>query len=150
MAINNDISKIYISGDHRGVGLKLYLVQMLRSMGYEVHDLGVDNPEVMADFPVVTQWTTDAMLKDKLSRGVVVCGHGGGVEIAANRFRHIRATRVSNPAQAREDRIHDDTNVIAFGADDIDMEMALLSVQAFLETPFDAAFRRVRRIKQIS
>jgi ribose 5-phosphate isomerase B len=148
--MNKEISQIFISGDHGGVGLKLYLIQMLQSMGYEVKNLGVDDPTVPADFPIVAKLTTDAMLNDPSSRGVVVCRHGGGVEIAANRFRHIRATRVSNPSQAREDRTHDDTNVIALGADDMDMEMALLSVRAFLETPFDNSERRIRRIKQIS
>jgi len=149
-SLNRDISKIYVSSDHGGVGLKLYLIEMLSAIGYGLEDLGVDDPNIRADFPEITKRVTDKMLGDEKSRGIVICKHGGGVEIAANRFRHIRATRVSNPSQAREDRFHDDTNVIALGAEEIDAEMALLSVRAFLETPFDAIPRRIARLKMIS
>ena len=84
------------------------------------------------------------------SRGVIVCGTGAGVMIAANRYRHIRASRVDRPDQARDDRFHDDINVLALAADDIDIEMAFVCVQTFLESPFDDCERRVRRIEKIS
>lgn len=142
--------KIYISADHRGVGLKLYLVEMLSALGYSVENLGADDPRVMVDFPEITRRVTDKMLGDPNSRGIVVCGVGAGVQIAANRFRHIRATRVERPEQAREDRFHDDINVIALSADETDPEVALLCAQEFLEAPFEAVERRIRRIMEIS
>ena len=80
----------------------------------------------------------------------VMLGFASGVMIAANRYRHIRASRCDRPDQARDDRFHDDTNVLALAADDIDIEMAFLCVQAFLESPFDAVERRIRRIEKIS
>jgi len=148
--MNNEISKIYISADHRGVGLKFYLIEMLSALGYCVENLGVDDPKIMVDFPEITKRVTDEMLNNPTSRGIVVCGVGAGVQIAANRFRHIRATRVERPEQAREDRFHDDINVIALSADETDPEVALLCVQEFLEAPFEAIERRIRRIQMIS
>ncbi|MCL2339167.1 MAG: RpiB/LacA/LacB family sugar-phosphate isomerase [Proteobacteria bacterium] len=148
--MNKSISKIYISSDHRGVGLKLYLINMLSAAGYSVVNLGTDDPNTMIDFPIITQRVTDAMLSDKNSRGIIVCGSGAGVQIAANRYRHIRASRCERPDQAREDRFHDDVNVLTLSADDIDIEVAMLCATAFLESPFDAIERRIRRIKEIS
>ena len=79
-----------------------------------------------------------------------MCGTGAGVQIAANRYKHIRATRCERPEQARADRHHDDINVLALAADETDPEVAMLCVSEFLETPFDAIERRIRRIQEIS
>jgi len=142
--------KIYISNDHRGVGLKIYLQQMLSADDYDVVDLGADSGTEAVDFPEVTKLVTDKLLDEPDARGIVICGSGGGVLIAANRFRHIRATRCERPEQAASDRIHNDINVLAFGADDIDIEQAFLCAKAFLQTKFDASERRIRRLGKIS
>ncbi len=149
--MNKTISKVYIASDHRGVGLKLYLIEMLSAAGYDnIVNLGVDDPEKMVDFPEVAKSVADKMQGDENSRGIVICGTGAGVQIAANRYRHIRATRCDRPEQARDDRFHDNVNVLALGADDIDIEVAFLCAQTFLESPFDAIDRRIKRIKEIS
>lgn len=148
--MNKNISKVFIAADHRGVGLKLYLMEMLNAAGYKVENLGVDDPNVSVDYPDVAHDLADAMYGDENARGILVCGTGAGMQIAANRFKHIRASRCERPEQARDDRFHDDINVIALGADDIDIEMAYLCVQTFLESPFDDSERRVRRIEKIS
>lgn len=148
--MNKTVSKVYIASDHRGVGLKLYLIEMLAAAGYMVVNLGVDAPNVSADFPDVAATMADAMADDKNARGILICGTGAGIMIAANRYRHIRASRCDRPAQARDDRFHDDINVLALAADDIDIEVAFLCAQTFLESPFDDCERRVRRIEKIS
>lgn len=148
--MNKNISKIYIAADHRGVGTKLYLIEMLNAAGYQVVNLGVDDPNTMVDFPDIAASVADAMASDPKSRGILVCGTGAGMEIAANRYRHIRASRCSTPNQARDDRYHDDINVLALAADDIDIEVAFLCAQTFLESPFDNVERRIRRIEKIS
>lgn len=148
--MNKNVSKVFIAADHRGVGLKLYLIEMLAAAGYNVVNLGVDNPNTSVDYPDVAATLADAMLDDDKSRGIIICGTGAGIMIAANRYRHIRASRCERPDQARDDRFHDDTNVLALAADDIDIEMAFLCVQAFLESPFDAVERRIRRVEKIS
>lgn len=148
--MNKTVSKIYIAADHRGAGLKLYLIEMLSTLGYSVVNLGVDNPNTTVDYPDVAATLADTMLDDRDSRGIIICGTGAGVMIAANRYRHIRASRCNTPSQAREDRFHDDINVLALAADDLDIEVAFLCAQTFLESPFDAVERRVRRIEKIS
>ena len=146
----NDISRVYIAGDHRGVGLKLYLYEMLMADGYNVVNLGTDDLNTPVDFPDIANKVAEAMLDDPQSRGILICGTGAGMEIAANRHRHIRASRVDRPEQARDDRFHDDINVLTLAADDIDIEQAFLCAQTFLESPFDNIEKRIRRIQKIS
>ncbi len=148
--INKEISKIFIASDHRGVGLKLYLNQMLSTAGYEVVDLGTNDHHTMVDYADVVKPLADALLTDINARGIVICGSGAGVEIASNRYRHIRATRCFTPEQATEDRFHMDTNVLALASDNIDIEMAFVCAEAFLTSPFEAIERRINRIKKIS
>ncbi len=148
--MNKTVSKVYVASDHRGVGLKLYLIEMLTAAGYTVVNLGVDDPNTQVDFPDIAKKLAESMESDTKSRGILVCGTGAGMEIAANRYRHLRASRCERPEQARDDRFHDDINVLALAADDIDIEMAFLCAQTFLESPFDAIERRIRRIEKIS
>lgn len=148
--MNKTVSKVFVAGDHRGVGLKLYLIEMLTAAGYMVVNLGTDDPNTMVDFPDVARDMANAIGDDKNARGILICGTGAGVMIAANRYRNIRASRCDRPKQASDDRFHDDINVLSLAADDIDIEMAFLCVQTFLESPFDNVERRVRRIEKIS
>ena len=148
--MNKNISKIYIAADHRGVGVKLYLIEMLAAIGYNLVNLGTDDLNTPVDFPDVAKTLADAMVNDEKSRGILICGTGAGMQIAANRYRHIRASRCERPDQARDDRFHDDINVLALAADDIDIEVSFLVARAFLESPFDNSERRVRRLKKIS
>ena len=147
---NNDISNVYIAADHRGVGLKLYLNEMLSAAGYTVVDLGTNDLNTPVDFPDVAKILADKMLDDQDSRGILICGTGAGMEIAANRYKHLRASRCERPEQARDDRFHDDINVLALAADDIDIEVAFLCAQTFLESPFDSSEKRIRRLQKIS
>ena len=144
------ISKIYIAADHRGVGVKLYLIEMLAAAGYTVVNLGTDDPNTPIDFPDVVKTLAEKMETDEKSRGILICGTGAGMQIAANRYRHLRASRCDRPDQARDDRFHDDINVLALAADDIDIEVSFLVTCAFLESPFDETERRIRRLQKIS
>ena len=148
--MNKNISKIYIAADHRGVGVKLYLIEMLAAIGYNLVNLGTDDLNTPVDFPDVAKTLADTMANDEKSRGILICGTGAGMQIAANRYRHIRASRCERPDQARDDRFHDDINVLALAADDIDIEVSFLVARAFLESPFDNSERRVRRLKKNS
>lgn len=148
--MTNKISKIFIGADHRGVGVKLYLTEMLNAAGYETVDLGTNDMNTPVDFPDMAAKLADAMLDKPDTRGILICGTGAGMEIAANRYRHLRASRCGRPEQARDDRFHDDINVLTLAADDIDIEVAYLCVQAFLESPFDDCEKRRRRIEKIS
>lgn len=146
----SNISHVYIASDHRGVGVKLYLYEMLMADGYNVVNLGTDDLNTPVDFPDIADKIAEAMQDDPQSRGILICGTGAGMEIAANRHRHLRASRCERTEQARDDRFHDDINVLTLAADDIDIEQAFLCAQAFLESPFDNEERRIRRIQKIS
>lgn len=148
--MNKTISKVYIAADHRGVSVKLYLIEMLSAIGYNVVNLGTDDMNTPVDFPDIAKTLADAMANDEKSRGILICGTGAGMQIAANRYRHIRASRCERPDQARDDRFHDDINVLALAADDVDIEVTFMVSRAFLESPFDESERRVRRLKKIS
>ena len=148
--MNKTISKVYIAADHRGVSVKLYLIEMLSAIGYNVVNLGTDDMNTPVDFPDIAKTLADAMANDEKSRGILICGTGAGMQIAANRYRHIRASRCERPDQARDDRFHDDINVLALAADDVDIEVTFMVARAFLESPFDESERRVRRLKKIS
>ena len=128
----------------------MYLLEMLTADGCDIEDLGALDPNVSVDYPDVARQVADKLLADPEARGILICGTGAGVAIAANRFRHIRASRCDRPGQAADDRFHDDINVLALAADDCDPEMAFATAQSFLGAPFDAAERRIRRIKAIS
>ena len=148
--MNKTISKVYIAADHRGVSVKLYLIEMLSAIGYSVVNLGTDDMNTPVDFPDVAKTLADTMANDEKSRGILICGTGAGMQIAANRYRHIRASRCERPDQARDDRFHDNINVLALAADDVDIEVTFMVARAFLESPFDDSERRVRRLKKIS
>lgn len=148
--MNKTISKVYIAADHRGVSVKLYLIEMLSAIGYNVVNLGTDDMNTPVDFPDVAKTLADTMANDEKSRGILICGTGAGMQIAANRYRHIRASRCERPDQARDDRFHDNINVLALAADDVDIEVTFMVSRAFLESPFDESERRVRRLKKIS
>ena len=148
--MNKTISKVYIAADHRGVSVKLYLIEMLSAIGYSVVNLGTDDMNTPVDFPDVAKTLADTMANDEKSRGILICGTGAGMQIAANRYRHIRASRCERPDQARNDRFHDDINVLALAADDVDIEVTFMVARAFLESPFDESERRVRLLKKIS
>ena len=143
------------------------LADMWETLGVELHPAGeairvfglqlkiqfaVDFVQAGArvDFPDIAAKLADAMLDDSQSRGILICGTGAGMEIAANRYRHLRASRCDRPEQARDDRFHDDINVLTLAADDIDIEQAFLCAQTFLESPFDNIEKRIRRIQKIS
>ena len=148
--MTKQISKVFLGADHRGVGVKLYLIEMLNAAGFTTVDLGTNDPATPVDFPDIAKKLADAMLEDTNSRGILICGTGAGMEIAANRYRHLRASRCERPEQARDDRFHDDINVLTLAADDIDIEMAYVCVQTFLESPFDSSEKRCRRLEKIS
>lgn len=148
--MTKQISKVFLGADHRGVGVKLYLIEMLNAAGYTTVDLGTNDPATPVDFPDIVEKMANEMQNTTDTRGILICGTGAGMEIAANRYRHLRASRCERPEQARDDRFHDDINVLTLAADDIDIEVAYLCAQAFLESPFDDIERRRRRLEKIS
>ena len=139
---------IAIAADHAGFDLKAKLADELKSAGYRVLDLGTDNGKTSVDYPDFGKAVAEAVVAGKADAGVIVCGTGIGISIAANRHPGIRAALCHDVTMARLCREHNDANVLALGARLIGEAVARDCLQAFLTTDF-AGERHVRRIEKL-
>ena len=139
---------IAIASDHAGFGLKSELKQELTSLGFDVLDLGADGSESV-DYPDFGYAMASAIKDNKASRGVLVCGSGIGISMAANRHSNIRAALIHDALGAKMSRLHNDANVIVFGGRMIGLDVALDCLQAFMETNFEGG-RHARRVDKLS
>lgn len=139
--------KIAIGNDHAAVELKKYVVKYLESKGHEVLNLGVDVAE-RTDYPLRAEEVARAVVSGEAERGIVICGTGVGISIAANKVHGIRCACVSEPVSARMCRAHNDCNMIAFGERIVGPQVAEAIVDAFLETQAEGG-RHADRVKLI-
>ncbi len=138
--------RLFIGADHRGFQLKKQIVDELRREGHDVVDEGDNNYTPGDDFPQFAGKTVTALLAyPEEALGILLCGSGQGMCIAANRFKGIRACLGYNTKAARASRSEDDSNVLCLPADHLTSHEALDVVQAWLTTDFAAAPRYVRR-----
>ncbi len=141
---------ICIGADHRGFSLKEEIITYLKSVGYHVVDCGNSEYDENDDYPEFAAKTAEAVSKDPFNhRGIVICGSGVGVDIVANKFRFIRSVLSFSPEHAAVSREHDDTNVLALGADMLSRDEAIQIVSAWLDTPFDNDPQHLKRIQDI-
>lgn len=143
--------KIYIGADHNGFALKNSLVAYLRSNGYDVHDEGGESLDPDDDYPQVAGRVAMAMKAsdDHHARGILLCGSGQGICIAANRFKGIRASVCNDAEEVQAGRNDDDTNVLCLPARLLRTGEAERLVELWLKTPFAGAARYKRRIKEL-
>ncbi len=140
--------KIAIASDHAGFNLKGTLKVDLESAGYNVLDLGTNGPESV-DYPDFGYAMAEAIRDGRVERGVLVCGTGIGISIAANRYPEVRAANVHDALSARFCREHNDANVICFGERLIGSEVARDCLRVFLETRFEGG-RHIQRVEKLS
>ncbi len=143
-----DKKPIVIAGDHAGAALKGILLNRLTDTGYATLDLGADG-SASVDYPDYADKLAAAIADGRADRGILVCGTGIGISIAANRHRHIRAALCHSTTDARLCRQHNDANVLALGARTMGEEAALDCLEVFLNTEFEAG-RHVRRVEKMS
>jgi ribose 5-phosphate isomerase B len=141
--------KIFMGADHKGFELKNLVREHLDHDGYEVHDEGALTYDKDDDYPKYAYSVTSGVLGEEKAFGVLVCGSGQGMVMAANRVRGIRAAVVWSPAEARAARHDDDANVLVLPSNMIDSDTALAIVDAFLGQKFSGEERHQRRIDQI-
>ena len=134
---------VYIASDHAGFKLKSQLLKIFSKMA----DLGTKSNESV-DYPDFAHKLTKEVLKNKDNLGILICGTGVGMSIAANRKKGIRAGLVNNTKTARLIRKHNDANVLVLPGRFINTSEAKKSVQAFLSTKFESG-RHKRRIKKL-
>ena len=140
------MTKIIIGSDHGGFNLKNTIIKHLESNGIEVVDLGCHTPE-SCDYPIIAQAVAKEVLATN-SRGILVCGTGIGVSIAANRFDGIRASHCTDTFTARMTRMHNDSNILCLGERVLGVGLALDIVDVWLNTPFEGG-RHQKRIDMI-
>ena len=140
-----------LGADHGGVALKSRLAAALVEAGHEVRDYGTDGP-ASVDYPDFAQAVCIAVEEKRADFGILVCGTGIGMSIAANRHQGIRCGLAHDVTSARLTRAHNDANVLALGARIIGEEVALDILRVFLTTEFEGGRheRRIAKLNQIT
>lgn len=138
---------VVVAADHAGVDLKAVIKQDLIEMGYEVLDLGTDG-HASVDYPDFGYAAAQAVASGRATRGIVVCGSGIGISIAANRHPGARAALCHDALTARLCRQHNDANLLALGARTTGSDTARDCVKVFLATAFDGG-RHANRVAKL-
>ena len=139
--------RVAIASDHAGYSAKLPVIEHLKKNGYEVVDFGTDSAE-SCDYPDFSYKAVSAVARGEFDRGVLICGSGVGVSIAANKVKGIRCALCHNEFCAEFSRKHNDAQVIAMGAKVISVDTMKSLVDIFLNTEFDGG-RHHRRVNKI-
>ena len=139
--------KIYIGSDHGGYNLKEKIKEVFGSAGYEFEDVGTKSVE-SCDYPVYAQKVAQKVLETD-GRGILVCGTGIGMSIAANKFKGIRASHCTDTFSARMTREHNDSNILCLGERITGQDLAIDIVKVWLETPFSNGERHKNRLELI-
>ena len=142
--------KIFIGADHRGFELKEKLKNFLQAEGHEVEDLGALSYEEGDDFVEYAINVARQTVNERGGRGILLCGSGAGVEIAANKVKAIRCSLGQSVEQITKAREADDINVLAIAADFTDSQKAKDLVETFLKTSFIPNENHLRRIEKIN
>jgi ribose 5-phosphate isomerase B len=141
--------KISIGADHAGYDLKKELIEFLQKLGHSVHDVGTFEPGKPADYPDYAKLVAEDIRSGSAERGILVCGSGVGVSVAANKFKGIRAGLCHDHYSAHQGVEHDDMNVLVLGARIIGPMLAQDAVDAFLKAKFSGEERHVRRLNKV-
>lgn len=135
--------KVFLSCDHAGIELKNELCAYIAEKeGFEAVNLGIEAGEKI-DYPVAAENLCKKVLEEKVL-GILVCGTGIGMSMAANKVNGIRAAAVSEPYSAKLTRVHNDANVLCMGARVVGSELAKMIVDSFLDANFDGGRHQTR------
>lgn len=140
--------RIGIGNDHVALEMKLQIKQYLEDKGIEVVDFGTHSTE-RCDYPVYGEKVADAVAAKEVELGILICGTGVGISLAANKVKGIRAVVCSEPYSAKLSKEHNNTNILAFGARVIGIELAKMIVDQWLEAEFEGG-RHQKRIDMVS
>lgn len=135
--------KIVLSSDHGGFSLKKTVKDFLINKNFEVEDVGCNSLDPV-DYPDFAKILSDKLKNNKNAGGILFCGTGIGISMAANRFKHIRAALCTSVEMASKSRKHNDANVLALGGRILAEDLALNIVEEFLKTDFEAGRHSLR------
>ena len=139
--------KIGIGNDHSAVEMKQEVVKYLQELGYEVVNYGTDTTE-SCHYPIYGEKVARAVVAGEVDLGILICGTGVGISLAANKVKGIRAVVCSEPYSAKLSRQHNNTNILAFGATQIGVEMAKMIIDEWLNAEFQGG-RHQDRVNMI-
>jgi ribose 5-phosphate isomerase B len=139
--------KIAIGSDHRGIAAKQRIIAVCKQLGNEPIDFGTDNP-ASVDYPDIAFPVGQAVGEGKVERGILICGTGIGMSIAANKVKGVRAAPCHDSITAELSRSHNDSNVMCLSGDLLGEELIERMVKIWLQTPFDGG-RHARRVEKI-
>lgn len=140
--------KVAIASDHAGFGYKNILFKDLIAKGYDITDLGTHN-ENPTDYPDHAKDIAEAILNNNADRGIIICGSGVGVSVAANKFKGIRAGVCHDTYSAHQSVEHDEANVLCIGQRVVGIELAREIILGFLAATFSKEPRHQRRLDKI-
>ena len=140
---------IAVGSDHAGFELKQIVMAHLKERGEEFKDYGTYTKD-SCDYPDYAEAVSQAIIKGEADKGILICGTGIGISIAANRHREIRAALCGDCFSAEATREHNDANVLAMGARVVADGLALKIVDTFLDTPFSNGANHIRRVAKLS
>lgn len=145
------VQTVVVTSDHSGVALKKQIVEYLVSNGYSVEVQGSNSGTAPDDYPDFVKPMAEIVLKKPNTKGIIICGSGVGISIAANKINGIYSAHCDNPEIAYFARTHNNSNVLALGARYTSRATALKIVEIFLKTPFEGGRheRRIQKIKDI-
>lgn len=138
---------IAIGNDHVGVDLKNQVSEHLKSKGYTVINAGTDSYE-NCDYPVYGKKVANMIISGEADLGILICGTGVGISLAANKIHGIRAVVCSDPYTAKLSREHNNTNILAFGARVVGLDLAKMIVDCWLNAEFESG-RHKRRVDML-
>lgn len=141
--------KVYLGADHAGFELKNRIREHLAHNGYDVEDVGPHTLDPVDDYPKYAYLVSTKVLGEDESRGILVCGSGQGVCMAANRVRGIRAALVWSQEMARETRRDNDSNVLCLASRFTDEDTIMGIVDNWLEEKFSGEERHIRRLDEL-
>ncbi len=140
--------RLVAGSDHAGLALRAEAVKVAKELGFEVEDVGPFSGESV-DYPDYARQVGEAVASGRARLGVLVCGTGIGMSIAANKVKGVRAAHCTTEYEARMARAHNDANVLCVGERVIGLGLGAAVVRAFLETPFEGG-RHARRIEKMT
>ena len=139
--------KIVLANDHSAVDMKKEILAHLEEKGYQVIDIGTNAPE-SCEYPVFGERAGKMVASVEADLGILICGTGVGISLAANKVKGVRACVCSEPYSAKLSRMHNDTNILAFGARVVGTELAKMIVDEWLAAEFEGG-RHKRRVDMI-
>lgn len=145
--MSKEYHKVSIASDHKGYELKSELIAYITSLGHKVYDLGTDGTESV-DYPDFAHNVAEHLEDETSNLGILICGSGIGMSIAANRHSHIRAALCFDEKMAELSRAHNNANILVLGAKILSTPKAKAMVDKFLTTAFEGG-RHIKRLSKI-